>query len=589
MRKRRHVIGYLFGLALTLAGLTSAATAQTTAPKGNGKITFADEGREHSGISVMNPDGSGRSQLTFTRIMCPPPNFPPGWGCGPDQVDYSPAWSPDGKQIAFVRSVSAPNFRYDHEVFVMNADGSDQRRLTLLGYVHILSRPAWSPDGTKLAFVGPHIGDYYAQVYVMNADGSGPRPVGRGVDPAWSPDGSKLAFSYGGLHLMNPDGSGRTQITAPKNPSPNLGDYDWAPAWSPDGARILFNRSVGCDLDEACQSITIWTVNADGSNPAKLADIEAYGRLAWSPDGTKIVFSSNGDLFTMEADGGNVTRITNTPDEGEWLPSWQPVDLAVPPGINPIDDPQFFVTQHYLDFLNREPDAAGLAFWTNEITSCGTDAGCREGKRINVSAAFFLSIEFQQTGYLAYRAHKAAFGNLAGKPVPLTRDEMLQDIQVIGSGVVVNADGWEQKLEQNKQTYFAQLAASPRFTTLYPQSMAAEQLVDALNANAGGALSQAERNALVAELNGGAKTRAQALRAVAEDADLAKAEFNRAFVLMQYFGYLRRNPSDAPDTDFGGYNFWLQKLDEFQGNFIQAEMVKAFISSTEYRRRFGQP
>ncbi len=77
------------------------------------------------------------------------------------------------------------------------------------------------------------------------------------------------------------------------------------------------------------------------------------------------------------------------------------------------------------------------------------------------------------------------------------------------------------------------------------------------------------------------------LRSVAENADLKNAEFNKAFVLMQYFGYLRRNPNDAPDSDFSGYNFWLNKLNQFGGNFVNAEMVKAFITSIEYRRRFA--
>ena len=120
--------------------------------------------------------------------------------------------------------------------------------------------------------------------------------------------------------------------------------------------------------------------------------------------------------------------------------------------------------------------------------------------------------------------------------------------------------------------------------------MAPAEFVDALNANAGGSLSQDERDALVAELtannNGGG--RASVLRKVADDADLKAAHFNRAFVLMQYFGYLRRDPNAAPDTNFDGYNFWLSKLNEFGGNYIDAEMVKAFISSDEYRRRFGQ-
>ena len=82
---------------------------------------------------------------------------------------------------------------------------------------------------------------------------------------------------------------------------------------------------------------------------------------------------------------------------------------------------------------------------------------------------------------------------------------------------------------------------------------------------------------------------ARALRRVAENTELRAREFNRAFVLMQYFGYLRRSPDELPDTDFGGYDFWLGKLDEFNGNFIQSQMVLAFINSLEYRGRFGQP
>ena len=596
MRKSRHVSRHLFGLALALGGLTSAATAQTAAPKGNGKIAFARYQNQSSGISVMNPDGSGRAQLTLPQISCPPPNRPPGYSCGPDQVDFSPAWSPDGKQIAFIRSVSAPNFRMAAEVFVMNADGSNQRQLTQLGgFVHVLSPPSWAPDGTTLAFVGPHLGDYYSQVYVMNADGSGPRPIGRGVDPAWSPDGSKLAFTSGGLHLMNPDGSGRTQITAPQNPAPNLVDYDWGPVWSPDGTRILFNRSVGCDWDDACESITIWTVNADGSNPAKLAHIEAYGRLAWSPDGKKILFSTNGDLFTMEVDGSNVTNVTNNPDESEWAPSWQPVELNVPSGTNPIDDPEFFVRQHYHDFLNREPDAAGLAFWTGEITACGGDAGCVEAKRVNVSASFFLSIEFQNTGYLVERMHKAAYGDATDVPTgtaapAIRRAELVADSALVGQGVVVNSPGWEQQLEANKRDYALAFVGRQRFADAYPPSMAPAAFVAKLNENTGGALTQAEADALAAELSASqtAEGRASVLRKVAENAEVERRERNRAFVLMQYFGYLRRNPDDEPDANYSGYQFWLSKLNSFGGDFVRAEMVKAFISSTEYRRRFGQ-
>jgi hypothetical protein len=117
--------------------------------------------------------------------------------------------------------------------------------------------------------------------------------------------------------------------------------------------------------------------------------------------------------------------------------------------------------------------------------------------------------------------------------------------------------------------------------------MTPAQFVDALNLNAGSVLSLSERDGLIADLTSNARTRSQVLRAVAEDPDLARMELNKAFVLMQYCGYLRRNPNDAPDADFAGYDFWLSKLDQFNGNFVNADMVKSFLVSGEYRHRFG--
>jgi hypothetical protein len=268
---------------------------------------------------------------------------------------------------------------------------------------------------------------------------------------------------------------------------------------------------------------------------------------------------------------------------------------------NPIDDAAFFVRQHYVDFLNREPDAAGLAHWTEQITQCGANAACVELKRINVSAAFFLSIEFQETGYLAYRTYKTAFGDPDGQAtinnqptvikVPRVRiNEFLADTQQISAGVQVGIGNWQQQLENNKQAYMLAFAQRADFQSAFPLSMTPEAFVTQLDLRAGGVLSASEKasiiNILGSTTNDVAK-RAQVLRAVAEDDDLKTLERNRAFVLMQYFGYLRRNPNDAPDTGFSGWKFWLDKLNTFNGNFVDAEMVKAFISSIEYRQRFA--
>ena len=266
-------------------------------------------------------------------------------------------------------------------------------------------------------------------------------------------------------------------------------------------------------------------------------------------------------------------------------------------GTNPIDSVDFFVHQHYIDFLGREPDASGFQFWKNQILACGTDQQCIEVRRINVSVSFFLSIEFQETGYFAERTYKAAYGNGSGTStlggshqlsVPVIRlSEFLPDSQAIGQGVIVGQGNWQQKLIDNKNAFTAEFVQRSRFLTDFPVSMTAAQFVDKLNTNAGNPLSTAERDQLVTELSTNAKTRAQVLRAVVEDTDFISSEFNRAFVLMQYFGYLRRNPNDPQDMDYTGYDFWLTKLNQFNGNYINAEMVKAFLSSIEYRQRFG--
>jgi DNA-binding beta-propeller fold protein YncE/mono/diheme cytochrome c family protein len=248
---------------------------------------------------------------------------------------------------------------------------------------------------------------------------------------------------------------------------------------------------------------------------------------------------------------------------------------AADTGSNPADDPAFFVREHYHDFLNREPDASGLAFWTNEIGSCGGNDGCREVRRINVSAAFFRSIEFQQTGYLVERMYKAAYGR---RPALV---EFMPDAQEASRDLIVGAQDWEGKLEANKRAFAEAFAARAGFRQSF-DSLSNAQFIDTLYTNAGVQPSASERDELVRALDGGSLTRGAALRRVAENAELSKKEFNAAFVLMQYFGYLRRDP-DEP-----GFNFWLSKLEQFGGDFQKAEMVKAFISSDEYRNRFKQ-
>lgn len=492
---------------------------------------------------------------------------------------------------------------------------------------------------------------------------------------------------------------------------------------------------------------------SEAGHASQKSDYEiALGTLSFAPGETSKTFRILivNDTF-VEGDEVIDLMLSNPTGAGVGLGSPNTAEVTIldndvlPPTTNPIDDAAFFVRQHYLDFLNREPDAAGWAFWTNQITSCGSDAACIENKRINVSAAFFLSIEFQRTGYLAYLAHRTAFGaNASGSPAPVLYGNFMRDVQQLQRGFVFGQPGADAVLEANKVAYFNEFVTRPEFVSKYPSTLTNEQYVDNLLASAGLSPSQvrlfvvsitngqenpptvpttttgaarpasfgtarfqfndaqtalsftatitnidvggqtadtnddlvaahihagpsvapgvngpvvwgffgapfndnnpndqvffpvppvggtfrgkwdapegngttlaaqltnlregrayinfhtkqftggeirgnfpaadAFRNQLVAAMNGGTMTRAQVLRAVSESEELNTREFNAAFVTMEYFGYLRRDPDTA------GFNFWLNKLNAFNGNFQNAEMVKAFISSSEYRQRFG--
>jgi hypothetical protein len=242
---------------------------------------------------------------------------------------------------------------------------------------------------------------------------------------------------------------------------------------------------------------------------------------------------------------------------------------------NPLDYSQYFVRQHYVDFLGREPDEAGRAFWQSQIEQCGADAQCVEVKRINVSAAYFLSIEFKETGFLVHKLYRATLGRTV-----LMR-EFFGDTQEVSKGVIVGVTGWQQRLASNKDAFFKAWVQRPDFRARY-DSLTNAQFVDALYASMGVAAQASERDPLVSSLQTGAATRADVLAKLVDNADFTRLEKNRAFVLMQYFGYMRRDPDQI------GWDFWLKKLDDNGGDYVKAQMVKAFLSSDEYRNRFRQ-
>ena len=228
--------------------------------------------------------------------------------------DGLPAWSPDGSRIAFT-SVRDGN----EELYVMNADGSGITRLTDDSGDDF--SPAWSPDGSRILFASDRDGD--AELYVMNVDGSGVTRLTDNSDddfsPAWSPDGSSILFTSdrGGnveLYVMKADGSGITRLT-------DNSDLDWVSAWSPDGSRIAFSSDR--DGNEE-----LYVMNADGSGVTRLTDnFDVDWSPSWSPDGSRIAFASDRDgdyeIYVMNADGSGVTRLTDNSDD-DWSPSWSP-------------------------------------------------------------------------------------------------------------------------------------------------------------------------------------------------------------------------------------------------------------------------
>ena len=245
--------------------------------------------------------------------------------------------------------------------------------------------------------------------------------------------------------------------------------------------------------------------------------------------------------------------------------------LTIDPGVsssfnNAIDDPTFFVTQHYLDFLGRQPDQGGLNYWVGQLTACGSDQNCMIARRVTVSAAYFTSDEFQQTGYYVYRFYKASLGRQ-----PAFAEFMQDKSQVVGGAT----------LDAGKATFATNWATRAEFLQKYPRTMTADQFVDTLlqtvKATDGVDLT-AQRSTLISQYDGTDSGRAAIVRAVVESQAFASAEFNPAFVIMQYFGYLRRDP------DTQGYQFWLGVLNATHN---PNGMTCAFITSSEYQLHFG--
>ncbi|HEX8128657.1 MAG TPA: hypothetical protein VF527_06095 [Pyrinomonadaceae bacterium] len=244
----------------------------------------------------------------------------------------------------------------------------------------------------------------------------------------------------------------------------------------------------------------------------------------------------------------------------------KPVRLR--PGTNTritIDDSDFFVQQQYIDFLSRFPEPAGFNAWMGVLNSCNGDPNCLHGvngKRVLVSKSFFEAQEFNIKGYLVYRLYKSSLGRLPTYP------------EIVG-GMRSVTGTTEAEVIAKRDAFIAAWPSRADFAAKYPASLTAAQYVDALLATAGVTVSN--RDALIAGLGNGTETRTSVLRKIIESAEVNAKEFDPAYVAMQYFGYLRREPEAE------GYNAWLTYLRANPGDY--KTMVWGFVYSPEYRNR----
>ena len=265
------------------------------------------------------------------------------------------------------------------------------------------------------------------------------------------------------------------------------------------------------------------------------------------------------------------------------------------PAAYELDSPEFFVRQHYLDFLDREPDQGGFEYWSDQINHCDGDPSCIRNRRIEVSNAFFFQLEYQQTGAYVFRLYRAAFGDNQPFPNPGNLDQA-ESHKLPGFEVFVRDRAHVvggSNLAQNQLTLANAFVGRPQFLAKYPASQDGPNFVDAISAtirNDTGADLASQRTALIDLFNSGG--RGAVLYRLADDnlqtnpinnRAFIDAEYNRAFVTTQYFGYLRRDP------DIGGFLFWLSQINSEprRDPTKHHAMVCAFTTAAEYQQRFG--
>jgi hypothetical protein len=395
------------------------------------------------------------------------------------------------------------------------------------------------------------------------------------------PGGSAMLVSpsSASITIIDNDGGGPTPSPTPSpsptaTPSPTPDDehcsirLDAAARSVNEGAgQVIFSVNRVCDRVRESK-VDFFTRNGTASDRSDFTF--AAGRLFFANNETTktIKILINDDLIVE----GNETFTLSLTDAGGSAALTAPGSAVitivdndtVSPVSNPMDQAPFFVRQHYYDFLNRGPDDGGLNYWSGQISQCGTNEDCIRARRIGISAAFFAENEFQDTGNYVYRLHRGSYGRKPNYDEFMTDRGRLIEGSDLAEAKILLSDDWVMRRE---------------FRDRYPENLSAFDFVNRLMDSAELIPYTAERQRLVNDMLAG-KTRAQVLREVIDYPELKQREYNSAFVLMQYFGYLRRDP------DQGGYDFWLNILNNREPDNYRG-MVCAFLTSREFQDRFS--
>ena len=323
--QRRCNLTHLILVGVVVLGLTLLLVVV----EAQAQIAFSSNRDGDSEIYVMAADGGNLQRLTENR-----------------NNDWSPSWAPDGKRIVFTsdRDGHFMNGIPTTEIYVMDADGSNQQNLTNNPFSD--SSPSWSPDGNRIAFDSNRDGPFNREIYMIDADGRNLQRITNNPDddgwaddryPSWSPDGKRIAFgarrdghfenkfavTYE-IYVMDADGGNQRRLTENRN-------NDRYPSWSPDGERIVFTA----DRKGNFEQFDIYVMDADGGNLQNLTQHRAWDwRPSWSPDGNRIVFESrrdgNAEIYMMDADGGNPHNLTNNRHH-DGSPTWFNSPFSVAP------------------------------------------------------------------------------------------------------------------------------------------------------------------------------------------------------------------------------------------------------------------